>query len=273
MSELTLFERQNCLLDIFCAFDKFCRENNIHYSMCGGTLLGAVRHKGFIPWDDDIDIMMMKSDYDFFKEHFTHPYYRVVSMDNRPRYVPFYIKVEDTRTMLQEERWKRTYEIGINIDIFPVVPLSSDYNAACALFDKKNKIEQQPIFFRCAVRQSIFDVKNIRELLSYVWNYCCRLIYNKKFLRNKQIMIELANVYTIEQSSYVGCIYGMYSYNEIFEKWRFENYTTLSFENHQFMSIENYVDYLTQLYGDYMQLPPEEDRIPSHHAKAFLKTV
>jgi len=271
MRELTLIERQQYLLDILGAVDTFCKDNNIRYSLCGGTLLGAVRHKGFIPWDDDIDIMMLKSDYDFFKQHFVHPFYQVVSMDNRPGYVHFYMKVEDTRTILQEERWKRTYEIGINLDIFPVIPLSADYDMAYSLIDKKMKIELNPIFFRCAVRQSIVDVKNIRGLLSYVWNFCCRYLYHQKFMRFKQTMIDFSDAYDVEQSLYAGCIYGSYTYKEIFEKKLYDNYTLLCFENQNFMCIENYETYLSQIYGNYMQLPPEKDRIPSHHAKAFLK--
>ena len=272
MTELTLIERQKYLTDILCAVDVFCKKNNICYSLGYGTLLGAVRHQGFIPWDDDIDIMMLKPDYDFFKQHFVHPCYQVVSMDNRPGYVPVYIKVEDTRTILQEERWKRTYEIGINIDVFPIIPLSSDYQTACEVVNKKVEIYRDPIFYRCAVRQSIADIRNLRQLLSFVWNFCCRYLYRTKYLRYMQTLREFADRYELEQSSYVACLYGAYTHKEIFEKRWFENYTSVRFENHQFMSIEHYVDYLTQLYGDYMQLPPVEDRIPSHYAKAFLKT-
>jgi lipopolysaccharide cholinephosphotransferase len=84
-------------------------------------------------------------------------------------------------------------------------------------------------------------------------------------------MKNFSNAYTFEESSFAGCIYGSYAFKEIFEKSLYDNYTSLSFENQNFMCVKNYDVYLTQIYGNYMQLPPLEERIPTHYAKAFLK--
>ena len=104
MHELTLEELKKTELDIAIYIDTFCRKNNIEYSLIGGSLLGAVRHKGFIPWDDDIDLNMTRDNYEHFIELFSkeNGRYRLVTYKTNPQYKYLFAKVVDTQTHLIE---------------------------------------------------------------------------------------------------------------------------------------------------------------------------
>ena len=100
-------------------FREICEQNNLTYFALGGSLLGAVRHKGFIPWDDDIDIMMPRNDYERFKREFSSSQYDILSLENNADYYNNFIKVVDNQTVITDTRNRKTYKSGIFIDIFP----------------------------------------------------------------------------------------------------------------------------------------------------------
>ena len=119
--------------DILTAIDEICRKENIRYYLAGGTLLGAVRHKGFIPWDDDIDIAMPRDDYERFLKVMrkgAHPYYKILALEYKEDYPYTFAKVVDTRTRLQEEIGKDLPEMGVFIDIFPLDGMGDDRDKA-----------------------------------------------------------------------------------------------------------------------------------------------
>lgn len=122
MQTLTLREIQEIELNILSDIDRFCRENGIRYSLDGGTLLGAVRHHGFIPWDDDIDIIMPREDYDRFLKSYQskNGQYRLYTKDTIPAYrTQMFAKVIDTQTIANEELYQQQDAYGLWVDIFP----------------------------------------------------------------------------------------------------------------------------------------------------------
>ena len=135
MKVMTLREIQLFTLEILKVTHNFCVENNIKYSLSYGTLIGAVRHKGFIPWDDDVDIMMLRPDYDRFCQTFQAPGYQVVSRQTRKDCLISFARVCDIREtdVTSMEPWiRRQGNLGLWIDIFPIDSVTDDSDLAVA---------------------------------------------------------------------------------------------------------------------------------------------
>ena len=135
MKTMDVNEIRQVQLDILSAVDEFCTVNNLRYFLSYGTLLGAIRHNGYIPWDDDIDITMPYPDYRIFIEKFRHDTYRVNSIFLDPEYPYHLVKVDDKRTKLVEHTAKEI-DIGINIDVSALIGLPSDRSRAIKHFKK-----------------------------------------------------------------------------------------------------------------------------------------
>lgn len=124
MKEMTLQELHEVQLAMLDAVDNYCRLNHLRYSLGGGTLLGAVRHHGYIPWDDDIDIMMPRPDYEKFMRYFKHEYYKLYDYRTDDTCGFSFAKLIDTRTIVQEY----TITYSVFIDIFPIDGLPHQKN-------------------------------------------------------------------------------------------------------------------------------------------------
>jgi len=139
MKSIELNEQKQILVDILQNVHDFCKKNQINYSLAGGSLIGAIRHKGFIPWDDDIDILLHRDEYERFLQMYVDPsgIYQLHSMKNDPQYCYPFAKVEDTRTIINEN--VSGPKMGISIDVFPVDDLFDDRDK-CLSYIKKSSL-------------------------------------------------------------------------------------------------------------------------------------
>lgn len=263
MKEMTLKEVQTLQLEMMQKIHDFCVSNNIRYSLGGGTLLGAIRHKGYIPWDDDIDIMMPRPDYERFIREFqgvdpeltVQNYYTDISFHRE------WTRVCNNKTLL-------VYELavgGVFIDVFPVDGLPNEKEMLNYLGKLK---ELRSKFWR--------TIKKKREAIQGNF-YISRLKYYLRqiFFPNRKTMIgeyeRLFNSYPFETSKYAGAIIGVYGIKEHMDADVFKKYITVPFEGHQFYAIADYDAYLKKHYGDYMKLPPKEQQKRPHGFQLYWK--
>ena len=264
MKRLDIKEIHEALLELLISVDQFCRNQQIRYSLAYGTLLGAVRHKGFIPWDDDVDILMPRPDFERFVTSFGKDGGRYQCLYNTSgddaHFVNFFAKVHDTATISHEKRMKN-YRFGLNIDIFPVDGKpdteSEQYRHEKALGHLVHRIylRQRPFF-----PYSFHD-----PLLPKIEAHC----FSLEHWFNKTV--SLMKSYDYSSSRYCGSVSVRYNgLVEIFEKEFFENYVELEFEGHKFMAFKDWDRFLKKQYGNYMELPPEDKR-RTHELEVFVK--
>ena len=247
-------------LSILKYIDSVCKENGLKYFLAYGTLLGAVRHKGFIPWDDDIDIYMMRDDYDKFIKLLTdneESHFRLLSMYNDSEYFYEFAKVVDSRTQIDTKNIKKIEHEGVWIDIFP-------------LDDAPKYLRMAKWFLNCLVACRILSV-NLRfpsnkysRLLYPLWAVS-KLIGPKFFLKLSDRIAKCG-----KSNEYVGYMCSMGISKYYFNKQWCSETIMVDFEGKQYPAFKQYDEYLNYQYGNYMQLPPEDKRI-SHQVEAYWR--
>ena len=260
------------LLDIA----SFCEREQIAYSLCGGTLLGALRHKGFIPWDDDIDIMMPRPDFErFVRTYRSDGPYKVVSARTEADFPFPYAVVNDTRTVKVEHklRTKCTRLLGVNIDVFPLDPVPGDLADAKKYYDdiKRlwNRRESAVKRFGKGVSVVSTVIRNI-AIAGFRLMEALHLTSVNKAVRASD---SIARRYEGTPQGRVGITsishYGIRDCNpaEIYA-----GRVPVEFEGHLFKGLQHADEYLARLYGeDYMMLPPEEKRVTHHTSDCYWK--
>lgn len=270
MKEITtLKEMQSILLDILIHLDKVCRKHNLKYMMVDGTLLGAVRHKGFIPWDDDIDVWMPREDYDKLAQYVnadkSSPY-RFQTPQNTKGFTYSYGKLVDTRTIV-EEKVDIKMEMGLFIDVFPYDGLPKPGTK------KYNKFLSKCMFLQRQRLASLFtwEESKIRRNNSAFGFFAWGVRKAVGCVRISRMIDKNARKYPVSGSEMVGCLGGGYMKNQMMEKEIVENITELEFEGYKLYAPKDYDRYLKKLYGDYMILPPIEKQKIQHMNKAWWK--
>ncbi|SDW69793.1 lipopolysaccharide cholinephosphotransferase [Kandleria vitulina] len=256
------------LLGVMDAIDSYCRTHSITYYLVGGTLLGAVRHKGFIPWDDDIDIAMKRSDYERFCLEFNSDRkdnYKVVGLHNMKSYYTSSAKVIDTSTSLLENAFQAV-ELGAYIDVFPL-----DYISA----DNLGKAEQLLCKKTLALKVKSVKTMNISSSRSWLKNglivasrVLCWSSINKISQDYDRRAKKIAGT---SNDAYIANLYGAWGKREISESKYFDSIVELPFEGRLYMAPCGYKMYLQGVYGDYMKLPPKEKQVAHHDFKVYWK--
>lgn len=255
MANYDMKQLQQCILRNLLAFDKICKEHNLHYYLLFGTMLGAVRHKGFIPWDDDIDVGLPRPEYEEFRRNakFWLPApYEFICYENDHNYMGGFGKMQDSSTTLIE-RQHIGYIGGVYMDIFPIDGIPS------------NNIAQRIQYYRYQYyKQILYFLNRDPYKHGHGVSSWLPLIIHKTFTKDKmqKRLHKLMTKYDYDKSEYVSQLNdGMTS---VMPKTVLGTPTPVEFEGYTVMGVEHPDEYLTREFGDYMQIPKPEDRI-SHN--------
>lgn len=261
MKKILLSEQKVIMVNILDAVVSFCEKNNLRYFLAYGTTIGAVRHNGFIPWDDDIDICMPRPDYEYLLNNFDlcdSPFKTISLYNNQDFDVPF-AKVHDTRTIIIEHKYHNS-NYGVYIDVFPIDGFKSEWQIqACWLLRKMLNCK------KAALGQGRGTIKDTAIRIS-------KLILSPFSVRNIILLMnKIGIIKDYDQSKYVECFYSTTTKKEKFLKSVFDNYKLQYFEGKQYKIPADYDTYLRQQYGDYMKLPPIEKQVSHHDSEAWWK--
>lgn len=255
-------EMQSKLLGMMKWFHDFCNKENLRYYAVGGTALGAVRHNGFIPWDDDIDVGMPRPDYekmiDIFKSRSIDGHYIFEAPLDKKDYVYPFCKLYDTDTTLIENVRVKAKR-GIYIDIFPLDGIGNTLDESQKNYKRIDFMVNILNTKICALRKGRSLFKNFSIILGRLIPEC---IFGKKYLIQK--INEKGKQRPYADNEYVVNLFGAWKSREICKRSWFGTPFLGKFEDMQIYIPQDCENYLTALYGDFMKLPPVEKRV-SHH--------
>ena len=254
------------LLDTFKRTIAFLDKNNIRWCACGGTVLGAVRHKGMIPWDDDVDIWVPREDYNRlveFSDTLKESNLELISLTNDKTYYNIMSKICDTNCSLWESK-ELLCMYGIYVDIFP---LDETNDSPEQYMQKHSEAFKWRAKYQGSIsRKGFYELLRLiirghfRTVINVVFNVLkrpCSKTYRRKF-------IEAEAVYSNDNGSNVCTIGGSYNEKDLMPKYWIFPFNRLQFEGVTINVPNDYDKYLTYVYGDYMTPPPVEKQVTPH---------
>lgn len=255
LNEENLKKLQQIELEILIEIDRICRKNHIHYSLTGGTLLGAVRHKGFIPWDDDADVSMLRSEYRKFQKACANDLNRdkfyFQDIESTKGYRWGYGKVRRRNSVfLRENQEDMPYDQGIFVDIFPRDGVPDGLI-----------VQKIHVILCFLLRKIMWSAIGCKVSKSRIQRFIYLLLYKipeKKILQCYRVLIKLSNE---KKTKLVRALtFPLPKQLKGYHRDWYRKYTTIEFEGHEFMVESSYKEWLEQEFGDYMRLPPIEKR-------------
>lgn len=273
MRKATVEEIREIQLELLSELDKYCKENNITYVAFAGTLLGVVRHKGFIPWDNDIDVAVPREDYErmkvLLKKDDAHPYFRFLCYENNPGYYWQHGRISAKHTYMETAGGYK--KLGLSIDIFPLDSQGNDERVAkknlkavkkcvkmrIVAYNRKYKNEKYPKKFSAREKLITFVEFNI-------------LHHNtEQYWVNKHI--KLAQKFNdIKNGEFYGCNSND-KYIVVCRRDMYRSVVSLPFENTTIPVPIGYKEILALYYGDYMKLPPKEKQVGAKEMRIYIE--
>ncbi len=270
MEKMSLREIQLFSLEILKDVHSFCVNNGIRYSLCGGTLIGAVRHSGFIPWDDDIDINMPRDDYDRFCRSYKSDKFKLISPDDKDSRITF-ARVCDTALTYRESSFSpwTSIDTGVWIDIFPMDGASDSFI--------RYRIDSNLVsFFYSLLASCRASHETFNRNMSIV--YRSRLFMSKLFFiprwsrynlfvanMLKRIVLRLiCRLKFGETGHWTQLSCPVYPRKEYHDMDGFDEFEPMLFEDTELLVFKGFHKYLTDIFGDYMTPPPIERRTSGH---------
>ena len=258
--EILLEERRRIQLDMLEEFQEFCEKKGIKYSLAYGTLIGAIRHKGYIPWDDDVDIMMPLPDMQRLKNEFISDNVKYCDIDTEKHFEYGFSRLACKKTFGKAGVSFKSY--GVNIDVYPVLSVADTLEERDEYFEKGRLL--------------------LNKRLKYIkWRGLAMSYLPISTIPGFDRSVREYRDYMMQNSYPYGATNHFFVYGgDLSKKERelctydfdlFDGLIKVDFEGFKLNAIERYHEYLTYYYGDYMQLPPEEDRIPYHGGRYFWK--
>lgn len=265
MRRIEISEKRKILFDMLVEIDRFCKKNKIEYFLVGGTLLGAIRHNGFIPWDDDIDIGMKRFHYERFLQTYTSisGNIDIINISNNDKYLWPAAKAVDKRTILIENCHNKN-AIGVFIDIFPFDTVAGSYDQVAM---KQKQIQKWTDLL--SLRTLVVNEKRVFWKNAII--VACGLL---KVIPSKTIINHIEKMSRKDEDkncTYICNFAGAWGKREIAKLEYFTSVEDHRFESGNFSIPVGYDDYLKTVYGDYMKLPPIEKRISHHCNVAYWK--
>ena len=264
LKKISVEQLKKIQLEILEYVADYCEKHNIHYWLDCGTLLGAVRHKGYIPWDDDIDIGMLRDDYDRFTKNFyldSIQRFQVHCIENDPDFFLPHAKVYDTTTVLYEPD-ETGYKLCVNIDVFVYDNAPDNDELVRKMFDKRDALRKR---YSIQHKRSVPNGNAAVRCLKYIYRFLYSLLPTARI----EQMVDNSKQYANTKTKRVG---NFTSYSRtVCDRSVFDKYTTVEFEGKLFKAPQGYDAWLHSFYGDYMQLPPPEKRVSHHSFIAYKK--
>lgn len=264
MDDPTLKKLQDTEFEIMCVLDDFCAAHGIRYSLLGGTLLGAVRHGGFIPWDDDVDVAMTRTEFDRFCKEWQRngvQGYYLESILTDAHCGICHAKVRKNGTVfLSEDEVEGEGHHGIWVDIFPLDKVSTNARIRA----QKYLIGAGIIFYTRANAPCTNDPLS-KKIVRGIFGLIPASVRQKRLIKMHQWLLDHT-----EDGTAAGYVWKNMACLDFIKDFSYSpdavsGYTTLEFCGKKFPVFENYKQMLHAQYGDYMQLPPEPERVCKHH--------
>ena len=277
MKQLTNDEAKAVSLEILSFIDRICRKLNLKYSLAWGTLIGAVRHHGLIPWDDDIDVIMPRKDYMKFISYMcenegTLSPFNLVSIYNRNDYFYLVSRVvnNETMTIPEKKSIQKQKNFGLFVDIYPLDYCGNTYEQATKFFEKQMRVETLRYM---ALSDTFQKAKTsvFRTIIKYPLFMYSKAMGAGSFLRKLEKNINKIN----ENDTQYCCSWcgtgGMPATKLVFPSEWFNELMEVQFEDQYYFIPKHYDEILSQVYGDYMSFPPIEEQVGHHYYVAYRK--